>query len=274
MVQWAWISEGRALKWCSNFNNNDKQALQQAINDWVAAFTSSFGSEIAEGSPCDLEFRYTWSYSCLAGTWGCYQRTELPDLVRGGKYLKGGVIEFNAAQSWNFDRYRAVAAHELGHVFNLWEQYDESTFGCYSGTNSIMDTNIPGLQWCDSVLGPTSWDATMANWVHGLRPADQPSAVGEVGRLRWWFGDVNEAENHVAVHIRKYDGSTYGRLVEGWQHIAGIAPGDSNYWTVVSDSWYLGQDNRPGYYRACFAPWNAVVNNYPYYNCTGWQSVR
>lgn len=63
-------------------------------------------------------------------------------------------------------------------------------------------------------------------------------------------------------------------MVDGWQHIAGIAPGDSNYWTVVSDSWYLGQDNRPGYYRACFAPWNAVVNNYPYYNCTGWQSVR
>lgn len=275
-VQLPWNSYGRAMRWCTNFNSNDKPALQQAINDWMAAFPSSFGNEFVEGSPCELNFQWSpVNPGCESGAWACVVPSKLDDSVRGGKYLTGATVYFVGFQSWNYDRYRAIAAHELGHVHNLWEQYYEGSFGCYGGTTSIMDTNIPGLQDCENppIVGPTVWDKSMANWVYTLRPADLPGAGGGVGQFTWWFGDINYSENHVAVHIRRNDGSTYGQLVLGYQRIEGIAPGDGQAWTAISDTWSRGS-SPPGQYRACFAPWNWVVNNYPYYDCTPWVNVN
>jgi len=274
MVWQQWITEGRALKWCSNFNSNDKPALQQAINDWMAAFSSSFGNEFVEGWPCDVEFTWFPDNPCsVDAAWACYAPVRTRDAARDGTYVTHAYIEFNGRRSWNYDRYRAVAAHELGHGYNLWEQYVEGTFGCYVGTTSIMDTNIPGVQWCDyPLLGPSSWDNSMAAWVYSLRPADQPSASGGSGYLNFWFGDVNYSDSHVAVHIRRWDGSQWGTLVDGWQRTYGIAAGDGDAWTPVQGWW--PRSGPAGYYRACFAPWNAVLNAYPYYNCSPWVWVR
>ncbi len=122
--QWTLGGYGVPVKWCTNFNSNDKPALEQAINDWMAAFTSSFGNEFAEGSPCDLEFRWNTGNPCgNPAAWACYARSTADDLInRGGWYLTGGVIHFVGSRSWTYDRYRAIAAHELGHFHNMWEQ--------------------------------------------------------------------------------------------------------------------------------------------------------
>jgi hypothetical protein len=127
--------------------------------------------------------------------------------------------------------------------------------------------------------GPTTWDKNNAKDVYTLRPAELPGAQGYpvyTNQLVYWWWDTNWTEDHVAVHIRKWDGTTYGSCAWPGQcnlkFTQDIAPCEGDFGCAVDGLWSLL--GRPaGLYRACYAPWNAVTNSYPYYTCASWQYV-
>ncbi len=142
-----------------------------------------------------------------------------------------------------------------------------------------MDVNIPGIQSCDGVVGPTSWDKDIVADVYSLRRADQPSVAGGAGTMTYWWWDINWSEDHVAVHIRRCDLSStcssgyLGVQVYGYQHTQGVAPWEGDEGGAVGSTWSRGA-NPPDQHRACFAPWNRVINTYMTYDCSPWVQVN
>ncbi len=137
----------RAERVCTdglNANAGAKTGLRTAAGDWnVAAGFQAFwlygsGEFFGACNGSEQVQAYWTTTSGCGGSWvGCAQPTSSD--AAGG--INTAAISLNSSYTYSADGIRAVATHELGHLFSLWEQYvDDGSFACNSNVTSIMES--------------------------------------------------------------------------------------------------------------------------------------
>ena len=132
----AWIHQGKALGVCNDWGPGNYFAMPQGIRDAIASWEGVLVNTTEFSQGCGftgygLNFvrsSVTGGFPCVSYAYGCAWFSSYPppyDSVRKAHYPHSLNVWFNNTTytDWNDNGYKAVAAHELGHVFGLDEQY-------------------------------------------------------------------------------------------------------------------------------------------------------
>jgi hypothetical protein len=203
------------------------------------------------------------------------------------------LIWFNDTQ-YNFTDtgWKAIAAHELGHVFGLGEQYIEGanppgTIVC-SFADSVMDALSVAGGWvqggCSGHDLPTATDMSRVQGFHyliGVQSSMTHSHTyhgsGSGGYLHLWFDNLAFVETYYKVSIEKccpngqvvtvstsYDPEEVGKRSDA------TVPGQP----LKELRWYRGSQPPNFFYRMCTQTYNAAQGAQNLYCHTPWHYMQ
>jgi len=263
-----WTLEHTQANFCidSNFNATAAAAFRAAIADWNTAFSVPGGAPLVENCAWQVGFRPHYpEYPCESGAHGC-TRYEWGSAERGGYYITAAHIWLDTWRTdWNANGWRAMVAHELGHVFGLDERYfDDGTqplFTCNNNETTIMDTAY-STGHCDGIVSPQGLDKARAYDWYNMRSVPMGSIQNVSYQIfRYYFTDRNYAESNYAETVQRWDGA--GTWVDvGWQNDNGVAlaPCDDFQPCTLNDIFPVSGS---GYFRVCLVPHNGVYGSRP-----------
>ncbi len=272
MTKWALDSQQANFCIDGNFPSNAFTQFRAAVADWNAAFSVPGGAPLVENCAWQVGFRPgNWPgyppypcpgrYACTVPEWSAQ---------RGGYYVAAAHIWLDTTLGWTSAGYRAAAAHELGHVFGLDDQYIHDQPGCNANnpnTVSVLDA-FTNAAHCDGTVSPTgpNTDATTdlgraKDW-YTIRPASNPRLILLTGRTIWWdWDDLNYTEANYQEKIQRYS-TDFRRWVSYAEKYKtdNVAPCEEFRPCRLADSYTVGQ---AGYYRVSVIPHNGVFGPRP-----------
>ena len=258
------------------------QGIRDAIASWegvIGGLQFSQGCGLTGYGPNFLRSNVTGGYPCASYAYGCTVfagNTPPPyDSLRRAYYPHSLDVWFNTTTygNWTNNGYKAAAAHELGHVFGLDEQYEgwpnhgscpSGYLNCPGAGTSIMDI-ATSTGHVDGVDAPQADDITKVSSFFYLMPVGPyvTSYGSAPGVLYLNFTDLSYVESTYRIGIYRCCVNDIYHLEFAWDHAASV--GKRNVTNGIP--WYRATSGSPpGYYSMCGHTFN-TVSGYMHYFC-------
>jgi hypothetical protein len=297
----AWILANTQLGICNDWDIYNYNSMPQGIRDAVTAWENVFGgTQMSAGCGVTGYGLAFWRRTVTSGFPGycvefvaCVQEFLAYDNTRKAYYANTYLIWFNNLQFPNFTDtgWKATAAHELGHVFGLGEQYIEganppSSIVC-SGADSVMDAlSLSGgsvVGGCSGHNLPTSTDVSRVGGFHYLigvqssmtHPHGYHSSGG--GYLHLLFNNLAYVETAYTMSIQKC--CPNGQIVNVLTVNDSLAVGKRDDPNVTGQvlkelRWYRGSQPPNYFYRMCTYTYNVGAGFQNGYCHTPWYYMQ